>query len=259
MDEYGAVKYTPTKELQILRGRRKPGLDMHGNKIFKGDALKIVDGHNKNYKGRIVFVEGNIVFLHNKEFGNTLGIFVDRCRNSLILGSSLISGKNDARYRAGRYPTNNQNKKDIVAGKYLTICKGEYKGHRGRALSEIGDKIRVELQTQCRTVTIPREDVIADSSPEDEEDEMMGTGMPDDMGSSQSAFRAGSQNQDTWGDSTGTAKTPPHTSESPGWEGGAGGGSPEGNQSPGWEKDNLWKPATPGAVEAGGNSPGDAW
>jgi transcription elongation factor SPT5 len=121
LDEFGAIKFLQMKELQIIRGKRKPGLDMKNNKIFRNDAVRIVDGMNKGLKGRVIYVEGNILFLHNKEYVQTLGVFVDRCRNALILGSTLIPEKGDSRYRAGRFPSNNQRRQETIAGKYVTI------------------------------------------------------------------------------------------------------------------------------------------
>jgi hypothetical protein len=118
--------------------------------------------------------------------------------------------------------------------------------------------IKIELQTQLKVVNLRKEEILADSAPGEDDYEMEpGTAGPEDL-MSQAESRDDSENRGEWGASTGTAVTPPHTSDSPSWSasGAPGATSPEGNQSPGWGKDNVWHPATPNSQAAGGETPG---
>ena len=257
MDENGDIKYELMKDLQIVKGKqRKPGIDREGNKIIWGDAVRIVDGVNRGHKGRIVHIDGNTLFLHHKDFVNTLGIFVDRWRNALILGHSLITDSGEFRFKAGRFPSSTQGRSDLMSGKMVTVWIGEFKGHKGRAVSESGDWVNVELQTQWRVVRILKTHVQLDCVPgEDGEDIGGQTNMPEES-TPVASYRNIGQSEEN----SAAQGTPPHGSSSPGWEGNNDAGSPEGRNSPGWEKANLWQPGSPDIHEPKGNqSPDSNW
>ena len=261
MDENGDIKYELMKDLQIVRGRqRKPGIDREGNKIIAGDAVKILDGVNKGHKGRIIHIDNNTLFLHHKDFVNTLGVFVDRWRNALILGHSLITDSGEFRFKAGRFPSSTQGRSDLMSGKMLTVWYGEFKGHRGRAVSESGDWVNVELQTQWRIVRILKTHVQLDLVPGEEGEEAGGhTNVPDEY-TPVASYRNQGNNDEAMPESSGVPRTPPHGSDSPGWDKGNDGGSPDGRNSPGWEKANLWAPGSPDVLDGKGNqSPGSNW
>lgn len=100
-------------------------LDNNGNFVSIGDTVKVVEGVNKGLKGIIRYINNNTVFLHNKEFIDTLGIFVELNRNLLILGEDITN-------RGMTAPTNRR--KDPLIGKVVSICRGEYKGFEAKVV-----------------------------------------------------------------------------------------------------------------------------
>ena len=62
--------------------------------MTQNDAVKLIEGPNKGIRGTILHIYKDYLFLHSREFKETLGIFVEKARSVIILGSSMISDKN---------------------------------------------------------------------------------------------------------------------------------------------------------------------
>jgi len=87
-------------------------LDNNSNFISIGDTVKVIEGKNKGVKGIIKYIYQNSVFLYNREFFETLGVFVEINRNVMILGDDS----------AHRNMANSTNKRrDKLIGKVVTI------------------------------------------------------------------------------------------------------------------------------------------
>ena len=138
-------------------------LDNGGNYISVGDTVKVVEGPNKGLKGIIRYINQNTIFLYNKEFKETLGIFVEINRNVLILGEDLIN-------RGMAAPTNKR--KDPLIGKIVTICKGEYKGFEAKVVDSNDKEVRIELFHKSKHISLKKTDVIEKDKIKDEDDKV---------------------------------------------------------------------------------------
>lgn len=73
------------------------------------------------------------------------------CRNLEILGADFVKGE------TGR-PIASQNRiiKDPLVGKVVIVCRGQYKGHRGRVCYGNDKTVTVELSTICKKIPIDK-------------------------------------------------------------------------------------------------------
>jgi len=76
---------------------------------------------------------------------------VVNCRNLEILGADFVKGE------TGR-PIASQNRiiKDPLVGKVVIVCRGQYKGHRGRVCYGNDKTVTVELSTICKKIPIDK-------------------------------------------------------------------------------------------------------
>lgn len=144
---------------KVVQKKNVSTLDHNGNFVSIGDTVKVVEGANKGLKGIIRYIYQNTIFLHNKEFMETLGIFVEINRNILILGDDL-SG------RGMGAPVHR--KKDALIGKVVTICRGEYKGFEGKIVDSIENTVRLELFSKSKIISLKKDDVVEKNKIKDE-------------------------------------------------------------------------------------------
>ena len=148
---------------KIAQKKNVSTLDNGGNYISIGDTVRVVEGSNKGLKGIIRYINQNTVFLYNKEFMETLGIFVEINRNLLILGEDLAN-------RGMAAPTNKR--KDPLIGKIVTICKGEYKGFEAKVVDSNDKEVRIELFHKSKLISLKKTDVIEKDKIKDEENKV---------------------------------------------------------------------------------------
>jgi transcription elongation factor len=114
-------------------------------------VVKIIGGKYKGRKGVIKYINKNILFLWDKEFIQSNGIFVENTSNVLILGDEHMK-QNDA----GAVASMNRRIKDSIIGKEVLIVKGEWKGYRGRVCRADDKQAIVELSSKCKQIPIER-------------------------------------------------------------------------------------------------------
>jgi len=191
-----------------IQNKKVSTLDNEGNFVSIGDTVKVVEGGNKGLKGIIRYIHQNTIFLHNKEFIETLGIFVEINRNILILGDDLT-------HRGMTAPTNRR--KDALIGKIVTICRGEYKGFEAKVVDNSDKAVRLELFSKSKIISLNRNDIIEKDKIKDEENRVKVETMMQ------------------------VPKTPAYHANSPDWAI----STPAGN-SPGWKGDsNVWRAKSP--------------
>ena len=144
------------KDLFIIRYKKVSGVDRTGNRLIRDDVVKIVHGPNIGKKGRIMYIQKNVVFITGEDFSDTGGLIAERDSNIEILGKELITAQGNYRQKANRFftKTNNSNGTENSTGKNISICKGAYKGHKGRVISIMGNNIKVQLQINCRELIV---------------------------------------------------------------------------------------------------------
>lgn len=91
--------------------------------------VKVKDGANRGMSGPIRHGFRHYLFLFNRDFVQSNGIFVEDCKNVLILGAEFMKGSSDQ-------AVVNQNRltRDHLVGKVVVIIMGKFKGHRGRVV-----------------------------------------------------------------------------------------------------------------------------
>jgi len=136
---------------KIIQKKNVSTLDFDGNYVSIGDPIRVVDGPNKDLKAMVRNIHQNSIFLYNREFKETLGIFVENNRNIMMRGEE--SGK-----RNMAAPTNRR--KDPIVGKVVTICKGQYKGFEAKVVDCIDRMVKLELFSKSKLIHIRRSDVI---------------------------------------------------------------------------------------------------
>lgn len=193
---------------KVIQKKNVSTLDHGGNFVSIGDTVKVVEGVNKGLKGIIRNIHQNTIFLHNKEFMETLGIFVEINRNILILGDDLA-------HRGMGAPMSKR--KDPLVGKIVTICRGEYKGFEARVIDNTDKIVKLELFSKSKIISLKRSDIIEKDKIKDEEDRVkIETKTP-------------------------VPKTPAYYPNSPGWAY----STPAGNSPTGRGDANVWRAKSP--------------
>ncbi|CDW80320.1 transcription elongation factor spt5 [Stylonychia lemnae] len=124
-------------------------VDSHRNTLHSDDVVKITSGHNKGRKGVVKFIYKTTLFLWDKEFYQSNGIFVENSRNVVILGDEHLK-PNQAGVAV------NRRFRDPLIGKDVEITKGEWKGYRGRVCRADDRQAIVELSSKCKQIAIER-------------------------------------------------------------------------------------------------------
>ena len=101
--------------------------------------------------GPIRHYDRNYLFLWNKEFVQSNGIFVESCRNVVILGAEFMKG-----VQGKAIASQNRLVRDTLVGKLVVIVGGKFKGHRGRVCYADDKQATVELSTQCKKIPVDK-------------------------------------------------------------------------------------------------------
>jgi transcription elongation factor len=105
------------------------GRDKNNNTLAMDQVVKVMEGPHRGMNGTIRHGHKHYIFLWNKEFVQSNGVFVVNSRNTQILGVEFLE-KNSGEGLA----VANQNRllKDKLVGKFVFVTQGKFKGHRGR-------------------------------------------------------------------------------------------------------------------------------
>lgn len=125
--------------------------DSKGINLAIDQVVRVTQGQFKGYTGPIRHSDKNYLFLWNKDFPQSNGIFVELCRNVEILGADFMKGQSGK-----AIGLQNRMVKDSLVGKTVVIIGGEYKGHKGRVCQADDSKAMVELSTRCKKIPIQR-------------------------------------------------------------------------------------------------------
>ena len=133
------------------RGGTLSGRDCQGNSLVLDSMVKVKNGPNKGMSGPIRHGYRHYLFLYNKDFVQSNGIFVEDCKNVFIMGSEYMKGN------TGQAVVNqNRFGRDPLMGQTVVIIVGKYKGHRGRVTHADDKTVQVELNTLCKKLPIDK-------------------------------------------------------------------------------------------------------
>lgn len=99
------------------------------------------DGPNATKKGTILHLYRDIVFLHNKQMTDTLGVFIEKARSVELVGYEMMRQGDANSYGAMK-------KKEEMMGKMIQIVRGEYKGQHGLVKNVTETEVRVLLSSK---------------------------------------------------------------------------------------------------------------
>ena len=94
----------------------------------------------------------NIIFLWDREFAQTNGLFVELSRNVVILGSEFINKSQNGQYGASM----NKHIRDKLVGKTIVITGGKWKSYRGRVIYCDDKEATIELSSKCMKISIDK-------------------------------------------------------------------------------------------------------
>ena len=166
---------------KIIQKKNISTLDNSSNFVSLDNTVVVVEGKNKGVKGLVKYIYQNSVFLYNKDFFETLGIFVEMNRNVVILGSKALQRSMN---------TQNTKKRDPLLNKVVTICKGEFKGFDAKVVDVTDRNVRLELFSKSKVISIAKIDVIEKGKIKDEQDYVKPEPQP--MASKTPAYRPNS-------------------------------------------------------------------
>ncbi|EOX92502.1 Global transcription factor group A2, putative [Theobroma cacao] len=189
---YQVLKGTPERaEIEVLMYRdinskiEKMGTteDRFRNRISVKDIARIVEGPFKGKQGPVEHIYKQTVFIHDRKNIDHGGFFCVKAKSCTLLGGLYARGdirggvmdsrvsslrslaciprspgrpqirRDERRYQSGRRGH------DSIVGTMVKICKGHYKGSRGRVVDIKGQSVRIELESQMRIVTVGRSEI----------------------------------------------------------------------------------------------------
>jgi transcription elongation factor len=90
-----------------------------------------------------------VLFLHSREFRNTYGIFVERPRNTIILGEEFL--------KEGKFGNVNRHNKHTFMGKRVRVKGGQWKGYMGTVVEANEKTTKIELFSRLKKINVPTE------------------------------------------------------------------------------------------------------
>ena len=166
-----------------IRGKRRDqyarAIDSRGSPIAENDTIHVISGVQKDRQGVVKHVAGTAVFFKARDETNNCGIVAvpsSDCTVSTAAGRrpmmNLRTPGINAQFKTptpipkgamatnGGKPRQPMSKiKDPLYRADVKIKKGQYKGHVGKVIDITDTKVRVELTTKMKTVTVPRTQV----------------------------------------------------------------------------------------------------
>ena len=164
IDTKNYIKIVSVRDVFKIGGynHRTSAVDSKQNPISKDDIVEVVKGLYKGKKGVIKCIFKFFVFLYNKDYCQSHGIFVDICHNLEILGSELLIDMNGNRGKINRkiVPENIR----MLIGKEVVISGGGWKGYKGIVKNATDVYVYVELFSKPMTIRLESKYVLDENN-----------------------------------------------------------------------------------------------
>ncbi|KAI9794269.1 MAG: transcription elongation factor spt5 [Peltula sp. TS41687] len=176
LDQNGTTRTVLPSQISNRLDRRRHAVatDRNGSEIRTEDTVREVGGESK--QGVIVHIHRSFLFLRNYEQSENAGMFVARAANVATVaakGGRLTNNESSGPDLTKMNPAVQRNGamngsmlppaipktagRDRVIGKTVTIRKGPYKGLLGIVKDTTDFEARVELHTNSKTITVPKD------------------------------------------------------------------------------------------------------
>ncbi|XP_026395303.1 putative transcription elongation factor SPT5 homolog 1 isoform X3 [Papaver somniferum] len=172
------------REIKYKIQRRNTALDQSNNTVSVKDVVKILMGPCKGKQGPVEHIFRGTLFINDRHHMEHSGFICVRAQSCIVMGgspakvslSSKFGSSTDAarvapsprRFPSGGPPFDSggrqksgQRGHDSFVGRTIKIHIGHYKGCRGRVVSVKGQSVRVELESQMKTVLVNRDEISA--------------------------------------------------------------------------------------------------
>ncbi|XP_077978109.1 transcription elongation factor SPT5-like [Glandiceps talaboti] len=159
--------------------RHAVALDAEQNNIQVKDIVKVIDGPHSGRQGEVKHIYRSFAFLHSRMMTENGGIFVCRTRHIVLAGGSRpaqtdpVSGYMSPRISSPAHPSSGgtrggrgggqggagrgRGRRDNeLIGQTVRICQGPFKGYIGIVKDATESTARVELHTNCKTISVDR-------------------------------------------------------------------------------------------------------
>lgn len=156
----GVIKTIRLQEITKKRNSRfATALDANHQEIERDDIVRVRSGAHSGKQGTIKHIFHSHVFLYSPRHGEDTGIFVAQAKSVAQVGGDRFKA---AQGRGGGRPRNTRinPRKDPLYEAVVVIRKGLYKGLMGIVRDVLENKVRVELHSKEKTVSISKEDVV---------------------------------------------------------------------------------------------------
>lgn len=172
-------KLVPVKQTSVTKKKdslRAMALDSDNNQIQVKDVVKVVDGPHSGRQGTIKHLYRHFAFIHSRMMTENGGIFVCRTRHLVLAGGSkTTAGPMTAPYvpmsprlsspahpssgggvaGGGRGRGRGEDRRNTgLIGQTVRIVQGPYKGYIGIVKDATSTTARVELHTNCKTISV---------------------------------------------------------------------------------------------------------
>ena len=176
LDQNGTIRTVLPSQISNKLDRRRHAVatDRNGSEIRVEDTVREIGGESK--QGVIVHIHRSFLFLRNYEQSENAGMFVARAANVATVaakGGRLTGNSTSGPDLSKMNPDLQRNSsmngsmpppaipktvgRDRAIGKTVTIRKGPYKGLLGIVKDATDFEARVELHTNSRTITVPKD------------------------------------------------------------------------------------------------------
>ncbi|XP_070567089.1 transcription elongation factor SPT5-like [Ptychodera flava] len=160
--------------------RHAVALDAEQNNIQVKDIVKVIDGPHSGRQGEVKHIYRSFAFLHSRLMTENGGIFVCRTRHIVLAGGGSrpahtdpVSGYMSPRISSPSHPSSGgrggrggggqggpgrgRGRRDSgLIGQTVRICQGPFKGYIGIVKDATESTARVELHTNCKTISVDR-------------------------------------------------------------------------------------------------------
>ncbi|KAI3902162.1 hypothetical protein MKW92_005688, partial [Papaver armeniacum] len=167
--------------------RRSTAPDRDGNTVSVKDVVKILMGPCKGKQGPVQHLHKGILFINDRHHMEHSGFICVKSQSCILMGGtnakvslpSRCATSKQAAYippSPRRYNTGpaldsgvrhnvavGRGGRDSFVGSMVKIRLGNYKGCSGRVVSRSGQLVRVELESQMKTITVKREEISVDA------------------------------------------------------------------------------------------------
>jgi transcription elongation factor SPT5 len=168
------------KELSVKQHTLQPrktkavALDAYQNSIAAKDIVKVIKGSHIGKQGEIRHVYRGFVFIHARDTLENGGIIVSRSKDLELASSTgnaqALSGLQSPRlssphphrggrggHRGGGGGRKFNSRDNSIIGKTVKINRGPYKGYIGIVKDATDSTARVELHTNCQTISVDKQ------------------------------------------------------------------------------------------------------